>query len=132
MNKKYYKIGAVAKLAKTTTVTLRHYQKIDLLQPSLRSDSGYRLYSDKDMQRLTFILNAKAVGFSLKEIRKLIELIDNAVSSTEVKALINNKLNSIEEQIKNLKHMKKTLTELNDICDGTLSTQQCPIINRLH
>lgn len=66
-----YTVGEVAKLARVSVRTLHHYDEVSLLQPSGRSDSGYRLYTDGDLERLQQILLYKELGFGLEEIRKL-------------------------------------------------------------
>ena len=63
-----YQIGAVAELSRVSIRTLRHYDAIGLLCPTLRSDAGYRLYTDADLERLRQILFFKTLGFSLKAI----------------------------------------------------------------
>lgn len=66
-----YTVGEVARLAHVTVRTLHHYGEIGLLEPLGRSDAGYRLYSDDDLQRLQQILFCKQLGFGLDEIREL-------------------------------------------------------------
>lgn len=53
---------------------IRHYEKIRLIPPPLRRDSGYRDYSDADVHRLRFAANARDLGFSIEEIRELLGL----------------------------------------------------------
>ncbi|WP_081700442.1 MerR family transcriptional regulator [Sulfobacillus thermosulfidooxidans] len=65
------RIGELAKLAKITPKNLRYYEDFGLLPASQRSESGYRLYSWNDLDRLRFIQKAKTVGFSLSEIRSI-------------------------------------------------------------
>ncbi len=62
------KIGELAKRSGTTTKTVRYYELLGLLHEPERTESGYRLYDDKDVERLTFIRKAKSLGFSLTEI----------------------------------------------------------------
>ena len=71
MSKKF-SIGEVAERAQITVRTLHHYDQIDLLKPSVRSDNGYRYYTDKDIQRLDDILLYRALGFSLKQVGEII------------------------------------------------------------
>ena len=68
------KIGELAKQTGVTRDTLRFYEKHDLVTPSSRNEAGYRLYSADDVQRVHFILSAKKVGFTLKEIHQLLSL----------------------------------------------------------
>ena len=67
-------IGEVAQGAGVATTTLRYYEREGLLAPTDRSRAGYRLYDDGAVQRLEFIRAAKAVGFTLDDIRALLEL----------------------------------------------------------
>lgn len=64
-------INEVAKLAKTTVRTLQYYDKIGLLKPSEITATGYRLYDDRDIERLWQIMFFKELDFSLKEIKEL-------------------------------------------------------------
>lgn len=75
MEKKYYKIGEFAKLAKVTERTLRYYDKIKLLKPSYIAENEYRYYTKDDLFTLQKILFFKSLGFSLEEIKPLI--VDN-------------------------------------------------------
>ena len=74
MSGKNLKIGELAKLMEVSQDTLRFYEKHGLLAPSLRSQAGYRLYSQADVERVGFILSAKRVGFTLNEIHDLLGL----------------------------------------------------------
>ena len=65
-----YTVGDVAKLAHVSVRTLHHYDEIGLLQPSERSDAGYRLYTLEDLERLQTVLFYKELGFALEEIRR--------------------------------------------------------------
>lgn len=66
-------VGEVGALAGITVRTLHHYDERGLLSPSGRSDSGYRLYGERDLERLQEILGWRALGFSLREISELLD-----------------------------------------------------------
>jgi MerR family transcriptional regulator, thiopeptide resistance regulator len=66
-------VGEVSALAGITVRTLHHYHERGLLSPSGRTDSGYRLYSERDLERLQEILGWRALGFSLEEIGELLD-----------------------------------------------------------
>src|SRR5438128_2132952 len=68
------KIGDLAKRFGLNVRTLRYYEAIGLLPAPARTESGYRLYSEEDARRLGFVLQAKRVGFSLEEIRRIVQL----------------------------------------------------------
>lgn len=70
------RISELASLTGTTTDTLRYYERLGLLWPSSRTDSGYRLYGDAEVGRLQFIRRAKYLGLSLEEIRGLLGLAE--------------------------------------------------------
>lgn len=70
------KIGDVARLAGVTVRTLHHYDEIGLLTPSQRSDAGYRLYTDADLERLQQILFYRELGFGLEQIADVMNAPD--------------------------------------------------------
>lgn len=65
------RVGEVAKLARVSVRALHHYDHLGLLSPSGRSESGYRLYTPKDLERLQHVLFYRELGFALDEIRDL-------------------------------------------------------------
>lgn len=73
---KYMKIGEIAKKAGVSVRTLRYYDKEGLLSPSAESESGYRLYTDRDLVKLIQILMLKQLGFRLDEIKKRATQLD--------------------------------------------------------
>lgn len=68
-----YPVGRVAALSGVTVRTLHHYDEIGLLSPGGRSESGYRVYEDSDLERLQRILFYRELGFTLKEIQAIID-----------------------------------------------------------
>jgi DNA-binding transcriptional MerR regulator len=68
-----YSVGRVAAISGVTIRTLHHYDEIGLLSPGGRSDAGYRVYRDSDLERLQRILFYRELGFTLKEISTIIE-----------------------------------------------------------
>ena len=67
-------VGAIAKKAGVGVQTLHYYERIHLLPRPARSDANYRVYSDADLRRVRFIKKAQAVGFTLAEIKEILEL----------------------------------------------------------
>src|SRR5690554_514160 len=65
-------VGEVARLARVSVRTLHHYDEIGLVQPSGRSEAGYRLYDDRDLERLQSVLFYRELGFALEEIRAIV------------------------------------------------------------
>jgi DNA-binding transcriptional MerR regulator len=69
-------IGEVAARTELSLRTLRHYDEIGLLRPSGRSDGGFRLYTEADVERLLVIRRMKPLGFSLEEMAGVMEALE--------------------------------------------------------
>lgn len=120
MNSNLFKIGALARELKVSTDTLRFYEKHQLLVPVARSASGYRLYSADERQRLQFIISAKAVGFTLQEIKELLalEVKKDCISCATVKAYVDEKIAQLTVRIQTMQTMQANLQNLSDACCG--------------
>ncbi|WP_375751756.1 Zn(2+)-responsive transcriptional regulator [Vibrio sp. HN007] len=128
-------IGELSKKSGVSADTLRFYEKNNLLVPSGRSDSGYRLYSDEDLEKVHFILNAKSLGLSLEDIRVLLEIRLEATehSCAEVKSVTSAKLELIDSKIAELTRIRSALKRINDACCGLREqdASHCSILNAL-
>ncbi|GAB4300655.1 MAG: Zn(2+)-responsive transcriptional regulator [Ignavibacteriaceae bacterium] len=126
-----YKVGEIAEIVGLNVETLRYYEKIELMpEPKRKEFSNYRIYDDYDLARLKFIKRAKELGFTLKEIKELLELkIESTATCGDVKHLAEHKLEDVENKIKDLVNIKKVLKKLINqcICEE-LSTDECPIL----
>jgi len=130
----YLRIGELAKLTETNNETLRFYESRGLLNEPRRSESGYRLYTQAEVLRVHFIVRAKRMGFSLKEIDELLSLrVDKELSTcAEVKELAEHKLQDIGEKIAELNRMKNALQQITDACcGGEEPAVHCTILNAL-
>lgn len=128
------KIGELAKRLDISTDTLRYYEKHGLLSFSERSEAGYRIYNDKHEQQMQFILRAKAVGFSLKEIQELlaIKVEKQQHSCGEVKQLTLQKRQLVRDKIAELQRFEKSLSLLADACcGGSELATDCSILTTL-
>lgn len=128
---KEYKVGEIAENVRVNVETLRYYERIKLMPtPKRKEFSSYRIYDDNDLARLTFIKRAKELGFTLKEIKDLLELkIESTATCGDIKHLAEHKLTDIENRIKDLLKMKKVLTKLVHQCiNEEVSTDECPIL----
>src|SRR5258708_39401645 len=67
-----YTVGEVARMAGVSVRTLHHYDEIGLVQPSSRTDAGYRLYTPRDLERLQQVLFHRELGFALEEIARML------------------------------------------------------------
>lgn len=124
-------IGQASETSGVSQRMIRHYEKIGLIPPPPRRDSGYRDYADADIERLRFIANARDLGFPIERIRDLLSLwSDRSRSSAEVKALALARAAELARKVEALDVMRRTLVELADKCHGD-DRPDCPIITRL-
>ena len=125
-------IGQVAREAGIGVETVRYYEREGLLPPPPRSASGYRHYPMDSVRRLAFIRHAKALGFSLADIRELLSLnADGGASSRAVKQLAEQRLADIDDKIAALTRMREALAHLTDQCPGDVPRSECPILDAL-
>ena len=128
------KIGELAALSKVSRDTLRYYEKHGLITPSTRNASGYRLYSDADVHRISFIISAKEVGFTLNEIHQLLELevTKDQKSCEDVKQFVDAKITIVNQRLAEIKRIKKSLQTLsNACCGGDEPATHCTILEAL-
>lgn len=128
------RIGELAKRTGISVETLRYYEKEGVITSPPRTESGYREYPREAIDFLNFVQSAKAVGFSLKECRNLLEIFHHRDDHTcaEVKHLSETKLQELEQQMKNLRAMHKTLKAISDACCGSSeSAASCVILKQL-
>src|SRR5688572_6169077 len=97
-------IGQLAQLAGVRVDTVRYYERGGLLSPAGRLASGYRRYGTTEVKRLRFIRRAKALGFSLDDIRGLLELSSER-SVALVKRAAQGKLAEIEQRMEELERI---------------------------
>lgn len=111
--KQYYTTGQFAKKAGTTQRTIRYYDKIGLLKPSLIMENGYRKYSETDLLKLQRIIALKHFGFSLEEIYPMLAS-DNQDSFKESLAI---QLNLVNKKIAYLQTLKESLINTNRLLE---------------
>lgn len=128
-----YFVGQLAKEAEFNVETIRYYEKLKLLPKPKRRESRYRIYNDTDLKRLLFIKRAKELGFSLKEIKELLELkIDSQAKCGDVKHLTEHKLKDIDNRISDLKKIRNVLVKLVEQCiNEEVSLDECPILESI-
>lgn len=126
-------IGKVAEACDVKIDTLRYYERVGLVEPEERTDSGYRVYHPESIRRVKFIKKAQGLGFTLDEIRALLEMrvSDNATAADILKAT-KNKITEFKLKIKDLGLIRKALEKLADKCPGTGPVSDCPILDHLY
>jgi MerR family copper efflux transcriptional regulator len=125
-----FSIGQLAERAGVAIDTVRYYERNALLAPAGRLASGYRRYGVTELKRLRFIRRAKALGFSLDDIRSLLTLSDER-DVAKVKRAAQRKLEDIEQRLAELERIRAGLHALIAACPGHGRAEQCPILNAL-
>lgn len=77
MGGKHMQIGEVADRTGLSLRTIRHYEEVGVAPPTARSQGGFRLYTDADITRLLVIKRMKPLGFTLEEMRDLLDILDH-------------------------------------------------------
>jgi MerR family transcriptional regulator, copper efflux regulator len=125
------KIGEASAASGVSQRMIRHYEKIGLMPPARRRDSGYRDYDQRDLHTLKFIGRARDAGFPIEEIRQLLALwSDRERSSADVKALALARVAELKRKADELDAMRRTLEELAARCHGD-ERPDCPILGEL-
>lgn len=108
------KIGEVASQSGLPVKTIRYYEEIGLLAPTVkRSESGYRLFDNQVLNRLAFIKRSQSFGLSLNEIKTILNLHDQGqLPCGEVKLMVQQKLFEIADQIEALETLRGELQGL--------------------
>jgi MerR family mercuric resistance operon transcriptional regulator len=123
--------GALARRFGCHLETVRYYEKIGLLPPPARSESGHRLYKVDDQRRLRFILRGRELGFSIDELRSLLSLVDSETYTCgEIHDLTVDHLGGVRQKIADLKRLKRTLAQISNECIGG-AVPECPVIDAL-
>lgn len=126
------KIGELAHRADVGIDTVRYYERQGLLPPPQRLASGYRRYEPTAVARLRFVRRAKALGFTLAEIRELLALSGRREDDMGgLKAAAAGKLADVEVKLSELTRIRDGLRTLVASCPGHGALEECPILNAL-
>ena len=129
---KTFTIGQLAKAAGVNIQTVRFYEREGILKPQSRRESGYRIYNDESLKRLSFIRQAKDLGFSLEDIQSLLNLRVRSVERcSQVRARAEQKIKDVQQKIAHLKKLEKTLKKLVSDCKNRVISDCCPIIEKM-
>lgn len=124
-------IGEAAKASGISAKMIRYYESIELIPKSLRTEAGYRSYTQNDLYTLRFIKRSRKLGFSLETIKDLLSLWrDSDRASADVKAIAQVHIAELEKQISELTEMRDTLNHLVETCAGN-NRPDCPILRGL-
>ncbi|MBM7456390.1 Cu+-exporting ATPase [Oceanisphaera litoralis] len=124
-------IGEAAKKAGVSAKMIRHYEQIKLLQPAGRTAAGYRQYDEHNIEQLSFIRQARLLGFSIRQIAALLGLWQNPQrSSRAVKQVAQQHLQDVEHKMRELAAMQATLQRMIAACPGDEGAA-CAILEQL-
>ena len=124
-------IGGAARASGVSAKMIRHYEEIGLIPKVARTTAGYRVYRDAEVHLLRFVKRARDLGFTMKEIEKLLGLWnDRKRASADVKRLAATHIADLERKIAELEAMRRTLADLSSHCHGD-HRPDCPILDDL-
>ena len=124
-------IGQAATASGVSAKMIRYYESVGLTRPVVRTESGYRVYSDDDVHTLRFIRRSRDLGFSVEQIAGLLALWqDRDRSSADVKRIALGHVAELERKVAGLKQMIATLRHLSACCHGD-DRPDCPILDDL-
>ena len=131
--------GQLAQRAQINLETVRFYEQEGLLALPLRTASGYRKFAESAVDRLAFVKRAKALGFSLGEIRELLAIQDGHTGAcVEVRDLVQNKLSIVRDKKAELEKLETQLSAALRKCNSALKRQRpkhnleaCPVLNQM-
>ena len=128
MSKNPLTIGRLAQAAGVNVETVRYYQRIDLVEEPGKPAEGFRTYSPHTVDRI-IIKRAQALGFSLDEVRELLEIGDGHCADVRTRA--EEKRDRVVAQIGELDALRRTLDTLIDACLAGRDDAHCPIVDSL-
>jgi len=117
-------VNEVAQRAQIPAHVVRYYTRIGLLKPSHRAENGYKVFNEPDINRLKFIRKAKALGFTLSEIEKILnEASHGKTPCPLVRATLEQRIKENRRKLEELmalqQQMEKALAQWKDMPDGT-------------
>ncbi len=124
-------IGQAATASGVSAKMIRYYESIGLIPKTIRTEAGYRVYSEHDVHTLRFIRRARDLGFSVEQIADLVSLWrDRERASKDVKTIALEHVSTLERKIRELQDMASTLKHLARNCHGD-ARPHCPILEEL-
>lgn len=123
-------IGEASDRSGLPAKTIRYYEDIGLIRPE-RGGNGYRDYDISDVHKLRFLQRSRGLGFSVEECRQLLALYeDKSRASADVKDIAQTKLTEIDQKIREMMELRRTLEHLVHACHGN-DRPDCPILEEL-
>ena len=124
-------IGGLSDATGVKVETIRYYEKEGLLPDPPRSPGGHRLYPESLVKRVFFVRRSRELGFTLSEVRNLLELVDGGTfTCAEVKAITLSHADHVGQKIVDLRRLEKGLRRMAAECEGG-DVPECPIVELL-
>ncbi|WP_346294995.1 helix-turn-helix domain-containing protein [Rhodopseudomonas sp. P1] len=124
-------IGDLGRQTDTKVETIRYYERIGLLSAPARTSGNYRAYTTEHLNRLSFIRRARDLGFSLDQIRALLDLSDDRTRSCDaIDAIAKQHLAEVDRKIADLQALRRELNYMITQCDCD-TVADCRIIEAL-
>ncbi|MCZ2156462.1 MAG: heavy metal-responsive transcriptional regulator [Bryobacterales bacterium] len=125
-------IGKVAERAGVNIDTLRYYEREDVIGKPSRNGSNYRLYPEDTIRQVRFVKRAQELGFSLTEIKELLELrLKRNANCADVRDQALAKVDALNDKIRTLQAMRRALVKLANECSIDGPVGECPILDAL-
>jgi MerR family Zn(II)-responsive transcriptional regulator of zntA len=121
------KVGEIGERTGLSRKALRHYESLGLVEPAVRTDSGYRLYDDEALRRIELVRRAKTLGLSLAEAKEFLHVADGCCGDNhpQLAALVERKLDETERQIAELHALRGNLHEVLDRLESKRGEHRC-------
>ncbi len=126
-------IGAVARKTGLSVDAIRFYERNSLLSSPLRTPGGFRQYAESDVETLAFIRSAQGLGFTLKEIRELLELRHSRVQPcAPVRRQLEHKLSEVRRKLADMQKLERELRMALRKCKEQMRRRsgRCPLLTR--
>lgn len=125
------KIGELSRATGTNIETIRYYERIGLLPAPSRTAANYRSYGDTHRARLAFVRHSRDLGFTIEEIRSLLDLSDHPERDcADADRIATRHLEQVEEKIAQLTLLREELSRIVGRCRGGVAAD-CRVIEAL-
>jgi len=128
-----FQIGEIARKIGVQPESIRYYERIGLLPIAKRGTGGYRMFTREHLDRVELIKKMQALGFSLDQIRRMLELkFTHGHSCQHVRDGLRQKLEAIDRQIEDLRAFRNEVAQALKLCERSLevhaSEDYCPVL----
>ena len=131
---KKMQIGQVAQNTGLSIDTIRFYERQAVVPQPRRTAGGYRIYSERDVERLRLVGRVQDLGFSLQEIREILLIEDGEDGCAHVRDLVAAKIDQVQKKIAELKQIESHLKKAQKQCNAALMNScnaECPVLEQL-